>query len=111
MVTRLRLVPGHSASTWARPITIASRDVNASSARPSGVESFPARLNAMTAAPPTLHATMTGHVPNSTSLITLSEITPTSAAGTNAIATTVTSRRPSALRPSSPSAMTSTRRR
>ena len=98
-------MPGQSASTCASPITPASRVVSVSSARPAG-EIRPVRLSTITAAPPAIHAATTGQVPNNTSLITLSPITPTIAAGTNAIATAVTSRRPSALRPTSPSTIT-----
>ena len=44
--------------------------------------------------PPTIHAAITGPTPNSWSLIALSSATPTTAAGTNAIASATSTRRP-----------------
>ena len=59
--------------------------------------------------PPTIHAAMTGPTPNRWSLIALSNATPTTAAGTNAITSATSTRRPSASRPTSPAAIARSR--
>jgi len=108
-VTRLRLVPGHSASAWASPMMTAWGMVMAE------IESTLTLIlgwyftNTRMATPPTNQAATTGHGCSRCFLMVSPARRPITAAGMKATTSEMSVERPSALRPMTPSAMRTNR--
>lgn len=119
MVARLRLVPGHRARIWKRPITsacwwvMAVRPRSVTSSASSGrapVGRWPLRWRARMATPPAIQAATIGQGPNRASSMASSKTKPTSAEGTKAMTRATNRWRPAGFRPARPSSISTKRR-